>query len=95
MNLRALWDGPPGRTWLNHAILAVVYTLVAAVLLKALPQWAWPAAFPMFYYGIREVEGMLYTGRLGSAFEITDHVFDVVSPTAAALLTARLLQVFT
>ena len=92
MNLRALWDGPSSRTWLNHAILAVVYTLVAAVLLRVLPAWSQPAAFPVFYYGIREIEGMLYTGRIGSAFEIQDHIFDVVSPSAAALLTARLLQ---
>lgn len=94
MNLRTLWDGPASLTWLNHGILAVAYTLIASILLHTLPAWIQPAAFPMFYYGIRELEGMLYWGRIGRGSELLDHVFDVLSPSAFALVTARLLQVF-
>lgn len=92
---KGLWDGPASRTWLLHAGFGIVETLLAALILwlvgATVPWWV-PATFPIYYYLKREIEGMLYTGRVGSLFEITDRVFDVTAPTAAALVTARLVQ---
>lgn len=91
MSLRALWDGPAHRTWINHALLAIAYTMIAALWLRVVPAWATPAAFPAFYYLVREVEGILYYGKLGSRSERIDHLLDVLSPAAAAHLIAGLL----
>lgn len=91
MKLRWFWDGPARRTWLTHAALGAIYTVLAVGLLRLLPTWTVPGAFAAFFYLIREVEGVLYSGKLGDQADQIDHLLDVVSPTVAGLLVAGVL----
>lgn len=83
------WDGPNWVTWCWHGGLGILYTVVALTLLKWVPAWAVPGLFAAFFYGVRELEGRLYSGHWSGPWY--DHVLDVVVPAAAGLVTAAVL----
>ena len=84
MKTRYLWDGPAWLTWLLHAVLAALYTLLAVALLPLVPAWVLPASYAIVYYGVREIEGYLYTQQVLAV----DRLMDVLVPAAVALALA-------
>ena len=87
MKVRYLWDGPAWLTWLLHGVLAALYTLLAVALLPLVPAWFVPASFAIVYYGVREIEGYLYTRQLLAV----DRIMDVLVPTVVAIGVAWLI----